>query len=756
MIVCQGIIQKIRGAALHNSDIQVAPECILWPDKDRQWEAIIPRLKNEMQELLVLGGYVTEDRTGPAIWLRCAMARKIEEVVFPPDLIPVLYLPGVSRQDLRAVENCPEHLKAIVELQYRGTIWSQLNAKDWTILAFLKSDQGGLGLDVAQDNDTRKAMQLALYRLMDEEVDLLKGKRLEKDYFNTLLTGGDPIRDLLQWMDQGDAFKASRGENEWTAFIDICKSQLAFNPETDGVLAGASKLASRKGAWQPVWERFCEAPRKYPNIPKQIRKCKMPPTDLYSNADSHGGWPQWNDMQEIGLRQAQINLKNLAPHNARKEILRLEKIHGERRGLVWSELGESPLALALKHLTSLAEVTAGSLAVGDISDMVAIYKSSGWVADDAVIKSLACVNRECDREAVGSAIRSVYSAWLEDAAIHLQKIVRRSGYPGGNSSQTKKSGGKAGECLLFIDGMRLDTGKRLGDILSNKGFSVEEMFDWAALPSVTATGKPAVTPVKQLIAGKETAADFEPCISKTGQSLKGGHHLRKLMVDSGVQVLEKSETGDAKGKAWCEWGNIDSEGHDHGSKLARLIEPILSGIAERIEQLLDAGWKSIRIVTDHGWLLLPGGLPKVDLPAPLIDTKWGRCAAIKPGAITNERLYPWFWNPTQSFALADGVSCYKNGLEYTHGGLSLQECLVPELVVTRVGKNRPRQIELTDIKWKQQRCTVAIVGDSSGLSLDIRTQPADASSSIVMGQKPFKENGLSSVVVENEELRESQ
>jgi len=55
-----------------------------------------------------------------------------------------------------------------VELQYRGTIWSQLNAKDWTILAFLKSDQGGLGLDVAQDNDTRKAMQLALYRLMDE------------------------------------------------------------------------------------------------------------------------------------------------------------------------------------------------------------------------------------------------------------------------------------------------------------------------------------------------------------------------------------------------------------------------------------------------------------------------------------------------------------------------------------------------------------------------------------------------------------
>jgi hypothetical protein len=52
-------------------------------------------------------------------------------------------------------------------------------------------------------------LQLALYRLLDEDVFLLKGKRLDKDYFNTLLTGGDPIRDLLQWLDQGDALTRS-------------------------------------------------------------------------------------------------------------------------------------------------------------------------------------------------------------------------------------------------------------------------------------------------------------------------------------------------------------------------------------------------------------------------------------------------------------------------------------------------------------------------------------------------------------------
>lgn len=119
----------------------------LWPDRDFQWKAVIPRLQNELPELLVLGDYLPEQRTGPAIWLRCVIAGKIDHVTISESQTPIIYLPGVSRQDIRAVENCAEHLKPLAELQYRGTIWSQVSGKDWTILAFLKSDQGGLGWD---------------------------------------------------------------------------------------------------------------------------------------------------------------------------------------------------------------------------------------------------------------------------------------------------------------------------------------------------------------------------------------------------------------------------------------------------------------------------------------------------------------------------------------------------------------------------------------------------------------------------------
>lgn len=748
--VLQRLIQAIRGAAVHNPDVQVAPSCILWPDGDRQWEPVAARLQAELPEIFILGDYDIEKRTGPAIWLRCVIANKAPKVEVPSGSTPILYLPGVSRQDLRAVESCPDHLKPLAELQYSGVIWSQINAKDWTILAFLKSDQGGLGLDVAQDNDTKHAMQLALYRLLDEDIKLLKGKRLDKDYFNTLLTGGDPVRDLLQWLDQGDTFKTGRDENAWIGFVEVCKSQLAFNPENDGNLKGAELLAGHKGPWLPVWERFCEAPKRYAHIPALIRQCSPPQTDLFSNAESHGGWPQWNDRQELALREELRKIQNLSAHEARNRLKDLDKRHKERRKLVWAELGDGPLACAMESLAALADLTGNPLNAGTVNDLAGAYRSSGWRADDGVLRALACVSKQEDLEAVTTAIRAVYLPWAEDAARYLQRVVKTDGYPGNRAAKAAPAPKKLGECILFVDGLRYDVARRLSDRLSSRGLTVEEAPAWAAIPTVTATGKPAVTPVSHLIAGQEVNADFEPCVAATGQSLKGGYHLQKLLTDEGWQLRDRSKDGGPQGAAWCEFGNIDHEGHGRGWKLAKYLELMLGEIADRIEQLIASDFETIRVVTDHGWLLMPGGLPKAELPSCLTENAWGRCAALKPGASTDERLFPWFWNPHQEFALADGICCYRAGMEYAHGGVSLQECLTLQLTVFagKRGESIPA-VTITDVSWKGFRCKVAVEGEASGLLLDLRTQPGNPATSIVMGVKPFKEDGTSSVVVED-------
>lgn len=749
MKVADALTVAMRSSAVFNPDVQSAPACILWPDGDRQWEAVIPRLQADLPELFVLGDYQPERRTGPAIWLRCVIAGKVDGVSIPPDLVPILYLPGASRQDLRAVETCPDRLKPMAELQYRGVLWSQVNAKDWTVLAFLKSDQGGLGLDVAQDNPAKKAMQLALYRLLDEEVELLRGKRLDKDDFNTLLSGGDPIRDLLTWLDQGDAFRANREENAWRGFVEVIKSQLAFDLENDGALKGAQMLAEHIGPWQSAWDRYCEAPRRYPNIPALIRKTRMP-SDMFADKTA---WPQWNEEQEGELRQALLATEQQAPHLARKNLAELEERHAPRRNSVWAELSEAPLAQASEHLATMAEATGHNLAAGAAQDMVGGYRSTGWRADEAVLRALACVHKSEDVAAVEAAIRAVYLPWCDEAARHLQKLVAAEGYPGGDATKRQPLPKRNGECVLFVDGLRFDVAQRLGALLANHGCLVETENAWAALPSVTATAKPAVSPVAKLITGKDVSADFEPSVAATGQSLKGGYHLRKLLVDTGWQVLGRTETGDPTGSAWTEAGDIDHEGHDRGWRLAKQLDGVLAEIRDRVVHLLTAGWTVVHIVTDHGWLLLPGGLPKVELPSALADNTWGRCAAIKPGAATEETLYPWYWNISHCFALPGGVSCYRTGVEYTHGGVSLQECLVQKQTVTLKSRSgRSGNVRIKGATWKGLRCRVTVEGNAGDLTLDVRTHAGNANTSVIVATKSFNNDGICSVIVEDEEM----
>lgn len=37
MRVIEHLVKTLRDSAVFNPEVQVAPSCILWPDKDRQW-----------------------------------------------------------------------------------------------------------------------------------------------------------------------------------------------------------------------------------------------------------------------------------------------------------------------------------------------------------------------------------------------------------------------------------------------------------------------------------------------------------------------------------------------------------------------------------------------------------------------------------------------------------------------------------------------------------------------------------------------
>lgn len=199
--VLEALYASLTLAGRYNPNDAVRPVAILWADPDRQWATIIPQLQKFMPELLLLGNYQPANNTGPAIWLRCVIERTLPEVELPEDKTPVIYLPGTSRQVLRAVQECPDELKPLVELQYRGVCWIQKNGKDWTVEAFLVSGDGGLALDIAKDAATRASLMTALPELLIRPISKFQGKRLEAEDFDKLMVE-DPIKDLLIWHDK--------------------------------------------------------------------------------------------------------------------------------------------------------------------------------------------------------------------------------------------------------------------------------------------------------------------------------------------------------------------------------------------------------------------------------------------------------------------------------------------------------------------------------------------------------------------------
>ncbi len=75
----EALLDALRSATSHNRSDGVAPAAVLWTDRERHWETVIPLLRSELP-LLTLGPYNPDELTGPAIWLRCAMAGTLAEV----------------------------------------------------------------------------------------------------------------------------------------------------------------------------------------------------------------------------------------------------------------------------------------------------------------------------------------------------------------------------------------------------------------------------------------------------------------------------------------------------------------------------------------------------------------------------------------------------------------------------------------------------------------------------------------------------
>ncbi|HMD90775.1 MAG TPA: BREX-1 system phosphatase PglZ type B, partial [Anaerolineaceae bacterium] len=699
------LVAAIQQAGIYDKNDLTPPAAVLWTDKERQWEGLIPALRPRLP-LLTLGAYDPAKRSGPSYWIRCMIARILSEDVLPAEAVPIIYLPGVSRSDIRAIEECPPSLQPLAELQYRGVVWSQKNGHDWTISAFLQTKSGGLGLEVSGDQATKDALKRALLKLADESVDRLQKEVPLKAAFFDALLNPDEARSLLLWLNDPAGYRLKVNLEEWQAFCNVCKAKYKFHPELDGTISAAQLLGSREGNWKQVWDRFKESPRAYPNLPDLLRQSRPPQPELFDSSES---WPQDNETAEEQLQQQLIALANFPFQDARASIIDLEERHGQRRAWVWAALGQSPLAQTLEPLSTLAKLSEKALVGSTVQEIAQAYLDWGWQVDEAALDALTLIQSPGismgDINAIKGAVRALYQLWLEGAAANLQKAIAAGPtaltYPFVSLKKPEK-----GTCILFSDALRLDVGKKLAAALESADYQIQTETHLAALPAITSTAKFAFAPDPGKITGIGSKS-FTPMLSGKETPITA-EAFRKILEEEGFQILRGEDLGDPSGLAWTEMGEIDAYGHEHGCKLAIHLLGELLALRNRIENLLDFGWKKVVTVTDHGWLLLPGGLPKTYIPEHLTDLRKGRCARLKEGAHIDQQIVPWYWDKDVRVAIAPNICCYEAGKEYEHGGISPQECITPMFTITKAAIEPNLPVSFESLKWRGLRLAAKI------------------------------------------------
>jgi len=738
------VTQALKQAENHNSNVMVKPEVILWPDPEHQWSEVIEVLQKNIPHLLIYGSFEAARKQGPAIWLKCMIAKALPEANWDAEAIPIIYLPGVAKSDLRNVENAVFNFQPLLEYQYTGTLFIQENGREWSIVAFVENPINGLGIKVAKDNATKDALKKTLPSIFQDKEVLANKSIIDAEYLNNQLFP-DIIPTILKWMCKGEAFFQNMEAGKREVFTNLCKSQYEFEPDHKNIKAIAEKLGSQKNSWKYVWQLYATAPHKYAQIEDLLRLAK--PADLGTGifALPDESWPQVNEQKEEALAQALTNTVKQDVARALATLQELEKEQRIRRNWVWYELGKSPLADASHHLLQMALKATESFSSSSIEAIKNYYTTNGYLVDQYMRKALVSVKSEKDKIIVKSIIHIFYQPWLENITNKFQKFVAQDA-----SIFTSQTAVTENETfVLFVDAFRYELADEFCNRLLNQKWKVSLQAGWSAIPSLTPTAKPNVSPIATVVSVQSSIAEFRPQL-QNGKDLLTPVFRDALKV-AGYTLVTNATDIKSEGKYWQEIGDIDTKGHEEQADMVKRIEELFEQVQEALDVAFERGIKKIKIVTDHGWLLLPSGLPKTQLNAGLTETRWGRCALIKDGASTDLLHLPWRWNPSIFIAYAPGINFFKANIEYAHGGISVHECLIPTLLIENPNVLNI-EADIKAVKWVNFKCTIHTSDVPDGYSVDIRTKYNDAKSSIVLSKnKTLKDNAATLMVDDSAE-----
>jgi hypothetical protein len=375
---------------------------------------------------------------------------------------------------------------------------------------------------------------------------------------------------------------------------------------------------------------------------------------------------------------------------------------------------------ALAELLALADGVAAAAdpiaAARDTAALVRGYTEEWWQIDLLHLRVRAACARLAGLEEAARLADLLAFDHAVRAADRFAALVEQSGcwppagLPGVETLRPALWEGRGRVAVLIVDALRWDLAATLRERL---GGETALQPAAATLPAITPFGMAALMPLdaggSQGFAAPALPIALEVDCANKPFSLRpaGGPNLgtrdgRKAFLTETLtarrgeppafvdldDLLKRARVPSASTVVVFDNG-IDEHGHKGTEELPGLVEGFITALKRGVEKLHDAGVGTVHLVTDHGFLLLPPdaidglGTPRLE-PAEVVR-KEQRWAALKPGVASSEVIrLPLPLAPGIAGGFPRGVRTLVKAEAYLHGGISLQECVVPHLVSRRL------------------------------------------------------------------------
>jgi hypothetical protein len=432
------------------------------------------------------------------------------------------------------------------------------------------------------------------------------------------------------------------------------------------------------------------------------------------------------------------------------DLATASRLAEQRRRSVWRAVPERDQLWRLAE-RCLALLSAGAgwqkRAVGPgraVADHVRAYCSEEdglWRVDQAqrLLEQAAAMLVDRDTLApILDDVRHQYRSWLSAAQDAFLDAVARGGWPAEGYPRQTQAWSRHAEgtvregrrtAWFLVDALRFEMGRELATRLANEGTARVEPA-CGVVPAATPFGMAALLPgadtaltygehdgaLVPLLGGRPvlTADDRRAVFASALGDRFVSIRLGELLTASTAHLRTRLRSANVLGVFSTE---IDDFGEHSDPLLARrYISEVVADLLAAASRLVELGFERLVFAADHGFMQLPEVLPGDRCAEPagrwllrkrrsLLGELGGRSEDVVMFAGSTLAIL----GPVRQVCVPRGVKVFRMGSPYFHEGISLQECLVPFVVLDAVRRQPSSEdAALVSVHYRSDRFTTRI------------------------------------------------